>query len=365
MKITIAHDIFTEKISLAARFISTKLSSASILQSILIEGKENKIHVYSTDLSTYFHTTIPYKEGTTFRIIVEPKKIIEFLHFLKPEPFTLEIQEKQIVIAQQKTKGSFPIVLSEEYPTPPQLTEKEHAIDSTFLTKELPLVMFAASSDDTRPALTGVNFTHSDDDLLLVSTDGFRLSLIKEKKLSDIPSMIVPVEYLTEVIRNAKDKKQTLFSYSPTEKLVRFRIGEDEFFSRLIDGEFPPFERVIQTEVSTKVTVDTDELMRNIKLISVFARDFSHIVVCEFKKEGLYLRPKKEGSEGNSAFQEVEIEGPEHAVAFNYKFILDLLNHINTKSIVIEILRPDAPVTFRLPNNKSFMHIIMPVRLQE
>jgi DNA polymerase-3 subunit beta len=89
----------------------------------------------------------------------------------------------------------------------------------------------------------------------------------------DIPSVIIPVDVLMEVVRNIKTTKDVLFSYSPSEKLVRFRLGEDEFYSRLIDGEFPPFEKVIQNESATTATLDREEFLRNIKLISVFARE--------------------------------------------------------------------------------------------
>ncbi len=365
MKINISKDTFTDKLSLASRFVSSKLISSTILQGVLLEGKDNKIHIYSTNLTAYFHTEIEYKDVIPFKAIIEPKKILEFLHFLKSGPLTVEISDKQMTVSQEKTKGSFPQMTAEDFPLPPSIEDKEHLIDADFFMKHLPLVTFAASTDDSRPVLTGVNFMQSDEELLLVSTDGFRLSLIKEKRKMDIPSMIVPVDVLMEVSRHAKEKKEVFFSYSPTEKIVRFRIGDNSFYSRLIDGEFPPFEKVIQNEMTTKVTLDTDEFLRNIKLISVFARDFSHIVVCEFKKDGLYMRPKKEGSEGNSTFQDIQIEGPDQQVAFNYKFLLDLLNHISSKTISIEMLRPEAPMSFKIPENSSFLHIIMPVRLQE
>lgn len=365
MKINIGKDTFTDKLTLASRFVSSKLVTSTILQGVLIEGRDDLIHVYSTNLTSYFHTTLPNKEKHIFKVIIEPKKVIEFLHFLKPSDLTLEIKEKQISISQEKTKGSFPLMVADDYPLPPAIQEKEHRIESDFFQKHLSLVTFAASTDDSRPVLTGVNFLQNDEEMLVVATDGFRLSLVKEKRKMGVPSVIIPVDVLMEVVRNIKDKKDVLFSYSAQEKIVRFRIGDDEFYSRLIDGEFPPFEKVIQTETATKVTLDREEFLRNIKLIAVFARDFSHIVVCEFKKEGLYMRPKKEASEGNSTFQEAEVKGPDQQVAFNYKFLLDFLSHIQSKSIIIEMLRPDAPIMFKIPNDSAFLHVVMPVRLQE
>jgi DNA polymerase-3 subunit beta len=225
--------------------------------------------------------------------------------------------------------------------------------------------LFTASSDETRPTLTGINFVNSEEELLMVATDGFRLSLIKEKTQGEIPSMIVPSDFLQEIMKNMKDIKKIGFAFSRNENIVKFTLGDDEYYTRLIEGDFPPFERVILTESKTKIKLDRAELIRNVKLISIFARDFSSVVICDFTKDGLTIQPKKEANDENKAFQEIDFEGDPQRVAFNFKFLLDLLNHIDEKTITIEILRPDAPVAFKLDKKPEFLHIIMPVRIQE
>lgn len=256
-------------------------------------------------------------------------------------------------------------MVTEEFPMPPAIQEKEQRIESSFLTKHLPLVLFTASTDEARPVLTGVNFVSSDEELLIVATDGFRLSIIKEKSKGQIPSMIIPADFLQEILRSIKEVKEVGFAFSHEEKIVRFKIEDDEFYSRLIEGEFPPFERVIPTETKTKVSLDKAEFLRNIKLISVFARDYSNVVVCEFKQDGLTVRPKKENSEENRAFEEITIDGEDQSVAFNFKYVMDFLNHMEGKNINVEILRSEAPVVFKMKENPAFLHIIMPVRIQE
>lgn len=364
MKINVPKDILLEKLNLSSHFVSNRLTSSTVLQGVLIKSDTKAIHLYSTNLTTYYHTIIAEKTDA-FEIIVEPKKIIEFLNLLNPGVIDIEVKEKELVISQEKTKGSFPLMTKEEFPVPPSITEPAEKLESSFFLKQMPLVLFAASSDETRPSLTGINFVQQEEELLMVSTDGFRLSFIKSKRKEELPSMIVPAEFLEEVMRNVKEKEEVLFSYSKAEKMVKFVVSDNDFYSRLIEGEFPPFEKVIPAETKTKVTIDKTEFLRNVKLISVFARDFSNVVICEFKKEGMSIRPKKEANEENTAFQEVEFEGEDQKVAFNFRFLLDLLNHIDGKSVIVEILRSDAPVMFKLPENKNFLHIIMPVRIQE
>ncbi|MBI4004939.1 DNA polymerase III subunit beta [Candidatus Roizmanbacteria bacterium] len=365
MKITLSKDLLHDKLNIASRFTSTKLTTVNTLQGVLLKGEKNKIHLYTTDLTVYFHTLISTDSENDFEIILEPKKIVEFLQFLNPGSIEIIIKEKQVTISQDKTKGNFPVITSVEFPLPPKTKIKQQKIDITLFKKNLPLILFATSHDETRPALTGVNFVVVDEELILVATDGFRLSLIKMKKQIELSNMLVPGSFLTELLRYGKDEKEIGFSYISEEKMIAFFIGETTFYSRLIEGDFPPYERVIPTEVVSTVTLEREELLRNIKLISVFARESSHVVVCEFKKDGLYVRPKKDSNADNTAYQEIQLKGAEQTVAFNYRFMLDLLNNLDTKTLQIEILRPDAPIVFKAEKNQDFLHIIMPVRIQE
>jgi DNA polymerase-3 subunit beta len=365
MTLKVQKDLLQEKLNLVSRFTSNRLASSTALQGVLIKTDDTRVHFYSTNLTTYFHTSFTYKEKEPIQVIIEPRKIIEFLNLLNSGDISIEISDKQVVIKQEKTKGSFPVMNAEDFPLPPAIVDNEQKLSSSFFLDNLPLLLFTASSDETRPALTGVNFVNAENELLMVATDGFRLSLIKKKAMGEIPSMIIPSDFLQEVIKSIQNTKDIQFAFSREEKMVKFTVGEDEYYSRLIDGEFPPFERVVLTESKTKVKIDRSELIRNIKLISIFARDYSNVIICEFTKEGLTIRPKKEANQENTAFQEIEMEGEDQRVAFNYKFFLDLLNHLHEDTITIEILRPDAPVAFKLEKNPDFLHIIMPVRIQE
>ncbi|MEO6508811.1 MAG: DNA polymerase III subunit beta [Patescibacteria group bacterium] len=365
MKINVQKDLLLEKLNLVSRFTSNRLASSTALQGVLIKTDDSHVHLFSTNLTTYFHTSFPYTEKEPIQVIIEPRKIVEFLNLLNPGEVILDLSDKQVIIRQDKTRGSFPVMTAEDFPLPPTMVDNEQNIDSKFFLDNLPLLLFTASSDETRPVLTGINFVNAESELLMVATDGFRLSLIKKKAMGEIPSMIIPSDFLQEILKSIKDIKQIGFSFSREEKLVKFTVGGDEYYSRLIEGEFPPFERVILNESKTKVKVDKADLQRNVKLISIFARDFSNVVIGEFTKEGLTIRPKKEANQENTAFQDIEMEGEDQKIAFNYKFVLDLLNHVDEKTVIMEILRPDAPVAFKLEKNKDFLHIIMPVRIQE
>ena len=364
MKIKLNRQDFIEKLNLSTHFTSTKISSLAVLHGVYIKIEKNKLHLYSSDINSFFHTNVPVESDKDGEFIIEPKKPIEFLSFLSDAKIEIEVKDKQLFIIAEKTKGKFALMNSEEFPLPPKIEEKEQKIKTDFLVKNLPLVLFAASSDDTRPALSGVNFL-TNEELVIVTTDGFRLSLVKTKKEKQLPSVIIPADFLREITHFIKEEKEVNFSYSEKEKIVRFGIGDTELYSRLIEGEFPPFDKVIPLEKKTTIKLEKEDFLRNVKLISVFARDFSYILVLEVKKNGVRFKPKTVEGEENTSFQEAEVEGEDQKVAFNYKFLLDLLNAVSAKNIIIEILRSDAPVVFKVENNPDFLHIIMPVRIQE
>jgi DNA polymerase-3 subunit beta len=364
MNITIQKDSFFEKISIASHFTSGRLSSLLSLQGVLLKGEKKTIHIYSTNLNFFYHTVLKTENDHKFKILIEPKSLIEFLSLLMPGKIEIEIHEKKLAINQGKTRGLFPLLPHRDFPFPPEPKEqKKTTIKPSFLIKNIPLVLFAASGDQTRPVLSGIDFVSQEEELVLVSTDGFRLSLLRLPKESDIPSFIIPASFLGELLHFVKEKENISFEYLPEEKTVCFKTEDNEFFTRLIDGEFPPYEKVIPTEIKTTVIADREDFLRNIKLISVFAKNTSNIIVIHITKNGLQIKPKTDTEDENTTSQEANIEGDDQKVAFNYKFVLDFLQHIEAKKIKIEIVRSDAPVVFKSEDNNNFLHVIMPVRI--
>lgn len=365
MKISFQRDLLLEALTNASRFTSSRLSSLVALQGVLLKNEKGMLHFFSTNLSSYYHTSIKTEEKQAFEIVIEPKKIVEFITLLSPGRLEAEIKEKQVIITQNKTRGEFPIMASKDFPLPPQIEEKPQEIRSEFFLKNLPLLLFSTSGDEARPVLTGVNLVSQDEETLMVATDGFRLSLLKLKKEIELPPMNVPSSFLAEALSFLKDEAVVKLSYSPKEKAIRLKIGRHNLYSRLIEGEYPPFEKVIPAEKKTTIETDKEELLRNTKLVAIFARDISNIVIFQTTKDGLQLKPKTEVGEQNSAQQDAVIEGEEQRIAFNYKFLLELLSRLEGKKITIELLRSDSPAVFKSEKNPGFLHIIMPVRIQE
>ncbi|OGK53233.1 DNA polymerase III subunit beta [Candidatus Roizmanbacteria bacterium RIFCSPLOWO2_01_FULL_44_13] len=363
MTISLLKEEFLEKLNLASKFTSSRLVSASILQGVYLVGEENIIHVYSTNLNYYFHTSIKAPGKNKFNAAVEPKKLAELLSLLPGGKIDISVGEKNVEIESGKIKAEFPLLDAKEFPLPPKITGSKQKIKAGFLRKNLPTVIFSASSDETRPALTGVNFVADDEGLKMISTDGFRLSLLTLKKEESLPSMIIPAQFLNEVMRLITED-EIGFSYSPEEKTMVFYVGDCELYTRLIEGDYPPYEKVIPTDKKTTAAVDREEFLRNVKLVSIFARDYSNVVVLNIEKGEVSIRPKTGDTEKNVVVSEAAVEGEPQKIAFNYKFLIDFLTNTTSKKIIIELLRSDAPAVFKPDGVDNFIHIIMPVRIQ-
>ena len=365
MNIALDKEKFLLNIKIAQEFTANRLTSTQALQGVYLSTEGKALHIYSTDLNSYFHTTLLEGDVPDVHIIIEPKKIIEFVQLLDAGDINLIMSGQSMTIQQKKTKGVFPCIVAEDFPQPPQLSDTSEQIETSLISKNLSKLLFSASSDDARPVLTGVNIVSEETGVVFVTTDGFRLSIVKEAQKGAIPSMIIPSDFLKKVSGYIKDNKSISFSYSKKEQVVRLSNGEMDFYTSLIDGEFPPYERVLPDDKTTTIVIQRQELIRNTKLISVFARDYSHVVQYDFSDNMLRISPKKEANEENVTTQDAKIDGAPQKVAFNYRYVIDYLNSVDSEEIIIEILRPDAPVVFKSAKDTTYTHIIMPVRTQE
>lgn len=365
MKITVPKTIFQEKILHASRFSLTKLSSSSFLHGCLFRFEKNWFEIITTNLNDFFYTKIPIEKTEKYECVVDIKKISEFLSFISSDDLTLEVKDTVLLISSDKTTGSFSLISADDFPKIPSIEGQEYILQKDFFEKILPLVLFATSSDDARPILTGVNFSVRDGQKYIAATDGFRLSLFTKSEKKPFPEITISSQVLSELMRIKSKTKEIKMTCSEKEKIVVFSQDDDIIFSRLIDGDFPPYEKVIPTEYVTKAVVNREQFLRNIKLSSVFARDFSHIILLHLQKDGILIKPRTKEDKGTIIHQNAEIEGEEQKIAFNYKFVLDFLNAAKSDTIIFEMVKSSAPSVFRIPEEKDFLHIIMPVRTDD
>lgn len=136
MKISIKKSLFLEKITIATRFTSHKIGTPQALQGIYIKCEREKMDIYSTNLSYYYHTSLPINTTGTASILIEPKKLSEFLNLLEQEELSIDIEEKQIVVIQGKTRGAFSLFQASDFPLPPKIDQKESKVEAELFKKK-------------------------------------------------------------------------------------------------------------------------------------------------------------------------------------------------------------------------------------
>ncbi|EKD85481.1 MAG: hypothetical protein ACD_38C00015G0003, partial [uncultured bacterium] len=153
------------------------------------------------------------------------------------------------------------------------------------------------------------------------------------------------------------------FSIIENKNQTVFFLPDIYIFTRLIDGEFPNIEKIIPIGAKTKVAIDRDQFAQSVKTASLFARGAANIIKIKIEKEGLRLSANTPQVGEDEDFIEAKVEGEEAEIAFNYRFLLDLLNNFPEKEVIFETSGSLNPGVFK-PAKGSFLHLIMPVRVQ-
>ncbi len=234
-------------------------------------------------------------------------------------------------------------------------------------------VVFAASSDDARPVLTGVFLKVEGDTLTAAASDGYRLSVRKVPVENGAPepvSLIVPARALNEVARSVRDGEETIVMVAPPGRgQVVFRVGDDvEVVSQLIEGEYPPYEQIIPQRYATRTIVPTAQFLQACKRAEVFAREGSQSTRLEITPGGdvpgeIKVSATAEEAGSNETSITATVEGEPITIAFNVRYLREALEAIKTPDVALETTAPASPGVLRPVGESNFIHIIMPMHL--
>jgi len=374
MIIQVLQENLSNAITTTSRFASIK-AQLPVLANILLSAKKNKLIISATNLEMSVSLSIGAKVKKEGDVTIPARVINDLVNNLKPGQINLSSEKEKLIIKTSGFNSEISGMNSSDFPKIPQsISGKSIDLVREDFYKSLSQVLFSVSVDETRPVLTGVLVIMNKSGMIMVSTDGFRLS---QKKLSlksgEIREgkMIIPRNTLSELLRLSDDEKNIKFLIDEKENQVMFGISDAVLSSRIIDGEFPDFKRIIPKESKINLNVDKEELLRAIKLASVFARESANVVKIAVKKDSLEV--SAESSQSGSQVMEVDakIQSDEvlpkdgFVIAFNYRFLEDFLNAIEGEDVRIEFSEENSPGVFLDPKDKDFLHIIMPVRLND
>lgn len=367
MNIKIGQEKLAKALNNVSRVAAGARAALPILNNVLIRVDDGKVTLTTTNLDMAVVSYLPALESANGVVTVPARLIAEFVSNLpKGETVELLAEDAKVTIKAKGYSSTINGASADDFPELPEIDE-EKAVKFQMSAEEfkagLSQVTIAASNDMTRPALTGVYFNTFEGALYLAATDGYRLAERRLlKKIEAEVAAIVPTASLQEVLRSLNDdvdEIEILFD----ETQVRFRLGEIEVTSKLVDGSFPDYRQLIPKETEIQMKLDKDELIRVTKLAALFAKEVGGSVVCEAKTEAGVFTIASVANELGENSSEVKTEvNTDGKVTLNSRFLLDALNVLDGKKVEMGFSNKLDPVVLRVEKQDDYVHIVMPLK---
>jgi DNA polymerase III subunit beta len=370
MKINVSVDDLQKKLAFANHAISSK-SQLPVLSNVLLQTKDNTLVISATDLEIGIQTSLPAEITEEGGTTVPAKTFLELINSLPEEKITIETTDTTLTVSSKKSKSAFQTLTEDEFP---KLYEEKGikiaTVTAERMKQDFPSVVFAASTDISRPALSGVLVKKEETGFLLVATDGYRLSLKHSDSVAaddkgESVAMIVPARAFREIIGLKEGKESVAIYISQEKNQILFEAGESILVGRLIEADFPNYERIIPTDHSSKIAFDREELLKAVKICSIFARETANIIKLSLKSDRIIVSSQTPSVGENTVDVEAKLKGEENEIAFNAKYLLDVLAILPADALTFEMTGPLNPGVFKLSEDESFLHLIMPIRIQQ
>ena len=372
MKSALLQENLNKGIGIVGRTVSSR-AQLPILANILLEAELGKLKLTSTNLETGVSVWLAAKTETKGKTTLPAKVLTELVATLPQETISLEADGDKLKISCGRFRSVINGISAAEFPEVPSLkgkeTKKEIRLKKELLKAAIEQTAVAAGVDDSRPIFTGIKLEICPTGLRLAATDGYRLSVktVNNFKPGTIKkTLIVPARALLELARSLDFDPGEDLVLAPTdeEKQLIFSLPNLEIVTRLLEGEFPDFDKIIPKNFGTKLEVASDELHQAVRAAAVFARDSANIVKFKINSLGLVISANAPQVGENEIEVEAKVTGDDSEIAFNSRYLLEMLSIVKAKNLLLECSGPLNPGLFKIPGDSSWLHIIMPVRVQ-
>jgi len=381
MKLECLQENLAEGLSVVGRVVPTK-STLPVLSNVLLSTRDGELQLTANNLELSVAHRVPTmgiaREG---EITLPARLLSDYVALLDHgQKVELDLNPKthKVHLACGRYEANIAGIDAEDFPPIPQVSGgQSFTISAPTLKETISGVVFAAAPDDTRPVLAGAQLKMGGPQLTLAAADGFRLAVRKIELPASGPelTMIVPARTLTEVARLLSDdeEEQVAINTTPNGNQVYFAFGKTEITSRLIEGQFPDYERIIPSDTKTNVKLSTTDFLRATRAAAVFARDNSNIVRLEcspavegaLSGNGSVLVKSTSAEMGdNEGTLDASVDGDDTQIAFNGRYLRDALEAIDTPEVLLQITGPSSPGIIKPAGEPNgYIHVIMPMHV--
>jgi DNA polymerase III subunit beta len=362
MKILCNVEKLKNAISLAERMTGKNLTLPT-LHGLLLVASGKSLKIRATNLQLGIEIEIPATVEVEGEVLVKGDVVSSVAnHITSSTDVTLEVQSDNITVSTSHNTTVIKCLPPDEYPTLPIVEGDVFEVKSAVLQEGIRSVYFCAATTEIKPEIASIFMYGEGGMITFVATDSFRLA---EKKISakgvpDISKILIPYKNISDILRVLDSIPENIrVSYSRNQLSIS---GAGIYFtSRLIDGAFPEYNRIVPKEELTKVVIMKQELLNTLRLSTVFADKFFQVIFTANKEEKRSMIASKNSDVGSTVTSiDSVIEGEPIEVAFNLKYFLDVFQSLSGDSVVLSFTTPQKPIIVKSVQDTSFMYLLMP-----
>jgi len=369
MKLSCLQENLSKGLSIVSRAVATR-TTLPITNNVLLMTDDSRLKLVATNLEMAMSHWIGAKVEEEGSITVPARLLSEFVNSLPAgEKIDMKLVGKTLELKCARYEARISGVDAKDFPPIPKLDEgigASVAVDA--LRQGINQVVFAAATDESRPVLTGVDATFEGSLLTLAAADGFRLAVYKlplSKAVGQKVEVIIPSRTLNELSRLMTDDDEKIeMTVNPNKSLALFKLKKTELVSQLVQGAFPRYSQLIPQSSAARATVSVAEFLRACKMASIFARDGSGIVRLVMSSGKITVSSKSEELGEDIGELDATVEGAEAKIAFNGKYLTDVLSVLKEQQVTLETTNPSSPGVLRPVGTDSYIHVVMPMFVQ-
>lgn len=379
MRLSTLQENLSKGLSIVGRGVATR-TTLPITQNVLLSTDQGRLKLAATNLEIAISTWIGAQIEEDGAITIPARLLTEFVNSLPAERIDISSIDQPKGLSLECARFDAQINGTDAEDFPPIPTVESGVIgkmDAEVFRRAVTHVAFAAATEDSRPVLTGVKVEIAGQDFTFAAADGFRLAVYKGKlaePVSEDISFIIPARALQEINRLIGGQSEPVeFTVTPSKSQALFRLDNVEVVSQLVQGTFPNYSQLIPQSYQTRVVVDLEQFLGATRTAAIFARDGSgivriHAVAGSNGSSGrLSISSRAEEVGENQGEIDASVDGEESKIAFNSKFLAEVLDVLGKGEVALETTTSSSPGVLKPlsnPPDADYVHVVMPMFVQ-
>jgi len=378
VKVSCLQENLAKGLSIVGRAVASR-STLPILSNVLLAtDEEGRLKLSASNLEVSINCWVGAKVEAEGATTVPARLLTDFVNSMPPERIDLSLDESSQTLNLRcaRFEANIKGIESQEFPMVPGLDAGEEIIrlEPDVLKQMINQVTFAAAIEESRPILTGIRAEFKHETLTMTGTDGFRLSLKTVPLAHSIDEeldVIIPARALSELARIIGDQDEAVqIVITPNRNQILFHLKDIDLVSQLLEGHFPDVTQIIPTERNTRTILDTRSFLKAARVSHLFARDAANIVKLDVNpgdgslaNGNLMISATSQELGDNISELDASVDGEPVEIAFNAKYLIDILNVLDSAQVALETLAPASPGVLKPIGDENFTHVIMPMHL--